>query len=146
MTDNLPALNAPANNLELLAQAHEGEAFALLVETIRDKDVKMEHRIRAAERILDQARGRPKLAQPKDPTMRKQKAVNMSVDTLLAIVKGAAARTQAADRNRVEARILEGEFTPATRKRSVNEHALPAQASAPVVPGTKDPTVDDLLS
>jgi hypothetical protein len=146
VTDNLPTAPSASNNLELLAQAHEGEAFALLVEMIRDKDIKPDQRIRAAERILDQARGRPKVAMPKDPTARKQKALSMSVDTLMAIVKGAAARTEQADRTRVQARILEGEFTPAPRKRPVNEYAVtpPTPAPTPVVPGTKD--VDDLLT
>lgn len=137
MTDNLPVA---ANNLEALAQAHEGEAFALLVETIRDPKAKLEHKLKAAERILDQARGKPKVAQAKDPSQRKQKAVQMSLETLMKIAAGAMARTEQADRNRIEAKTLEGEFVPVVRKRPVNEYALPA----PVVPGTKE--VDDLLS
>lgn len=138
MTDNLPAVQG--NRLEELAQAHEGEAFALLVETIRDPKAKLEHKLKAAERILDQARGKPKVAQPKDPTTRKQKAVHMSVDTLLKIVQGAQQRVAQQDRNKAQAQVLEGEFVPVTRKRPMNEYQLPS----PVVPGTND--VEDLLS
>lgn len=147
MTDNLPA-NLPAtgplsNRLEELAQAHEGEAFALLVETIRDKEQKMEHRLKAAERILDQARGKPKTALPKDPTQRKQKAVSMSIDTLMKIVQGATTRVELSDRNRRAAATLEAEFTPSPRKRPVNEYAarLPASASP-----LAQSDVDDLLA
>lgn len=130
----------PSNPLEALAQAAESEAFGLLVETIRDPEVKIEHRLKAAERILDQARGKPKVAQPKDPTARKLKAVQLSVDTLLKIVQTAQDRVAHQDAIRVEAQTLEGEFVPAARVRPVNQYALPA----PVVPGTNE--VDDLLS
>lgn len=132
--------DTPTNNLEALAQAHEGEAFALLVETVRDPEAKLDQRLKAAERILDQARGKPKVAQAKDPAQRKLKAVQLSVDKLLAIVEGAQARVAHQDAIRDAARTLEGEFTPAPRKRPVNEYALPA----PVVPGTNE--VGDLLS
>lgn len=132
----------PTNPLEALAQAAESEAFGLLVETIRDPEVKIEHRLKAAERILDQARGKPKVAAPKDPNQRKQKAVQMSVDTLMKIVQGAQQRVEQQDRNRLEAKTLEGEFVPVVRKRPVNEYAM---LPAPVVPGTKD-DVGDLLS
>jgi hypothetical protein len=138
VTDNVPATS---NQLEELAQLHEREAFALLVETVRDTDAKLEHRLKAAERILDQARGKPKVAAQKDPTQQKRKAVQMSVDTLLKIVQGAQQRTAILDKNRLEAKTLEGEFVPVARKRPVNEYQLPA----PVVPGTKD-DVDNLLS
>jgi membrane-bound lytic murein transglycosylase B len=144
MTDFLPSA---ANNLEALAQAHEGEAFALLVEIVRDKEAKHDVRIKAAERILDQARGKPKVAQPHDPSRQKQKAVSMSVDTLMKIVQGAQARVAQTDQNRRQAEYLEGEFVPATRKRPVNEYQLASPAPTqpqPVVPGTKE--IDDLLA
>lgn len=138
MTDNTPVV-ANTNTLEALAQAHENEAFALLVETVRDKEAKLDMRLKAAERILDQARGKPKVVTPKDPSQRKQKAVSMSVETLMKIAQGAVVRTEHADRTRRQGVILEGEFTPAPRKRPVNEWAL-----LDLVPGTTD--VDDLLS
>lgn len=140
MTDDVPATSINANKLEALAQAHEGEAFALLVEMIRDPEVKPEHRLRAAESIMDRARGKARQPVQKEPAQRKQKAVQMSVETLLKIAQGAVARTEQADRNRVEAKALEGEFVPVVRKRPVNQYALPA----PIVPGTND--VEDLLS
>lgn len=140
MTDNVPATTT-ANRLEELAQAHESEAFALLVETIRDPEAKLEQRLKAAERILDQARGKPRQPVQKDTSQRKQKAVSMSLETLMKIAQGAVARTEQMDKNRVIAEAMEGEFVPVVRKRPVNEYA---QLPAPVVPGTKD--VEDLLS
>lgn len=139
MTDNLPTLAAPT--LEERAQAHENEALALLVETIRDPTVKREHRIKAAEAVLDRARGRPRQPQAKDPSQPKRRAVQMSVETLLKIVQKSSERVAHADAVRREATVLEGEFTPSPRKRPVNEYAqLPA-----IVPGTSE-EVEDLLS
>lgn len=142
MTDNLPART---NTLEALAQAHEGEAFALLVEALRDPAVKMEHRIRAAETVMDRARGKAKAALPKDPSQRKPKAISMSVESLMKIVQGAQARTAQQDATRAQARILEGEFVPVVRKRPVNEWSGQERLPAPIVPGTTD-DVDELLS
>lgn len=136
MTDNLPAL-APTG-LEALAQAHEREAFGLLVEIVRDPQAKAEARIKAAESILDRARGRARQQVARDPTTRRQKAVSMSTDALLKLLEKAQKRTAHQDAVRVQAKILEGEFVPATRKLPRNEFA------EPVVPGTKE--VDELLS
>lgn len=139
MTDNLPAVPSSANNLEALAQAHEGEALALMVETMRDGTVKRDIRLKAAEALLDRARGKPRQPTQRDPNRRTQKAVQMSVETLLKIVQGATARVEHQDATRAQAKILEGEFVPVTVKRPVNEYAqLPH-----IVPGTSD--VEDLL-
>lgn len=138
MTDNLPAT---LTNLESLAQAHENEALALLIEAMRDPQVKMVDRIKAAGDILDRARGKAKTAPPKDPNQRRQKPVSMSVETLLKIVQGAQARVEHSDRTRREALVLEGEFVPSPRKRPINEYA---QVQA-LVPGTTR-DVEDLLS
>lgn len=146
MTDYTPETS---NKLEELAQAHEKEAFALLVEAIRDKDAKLEHRLAAANAIMDRARGKAKVAQPKDPNPRKQKAISMSLDTLMKIAQGAINRTEQSDKTRREAAVLEGEFTPRPRPRPVNEYAaLPSanpateQAPAPPMPSA----LDELLS
>lgn len=147
MTDTAPATPAATNQLEALAQAHENEAFALLVETVRDADAKLEHRLKAAERILDQARGKPKVAAQKEPPQRKQKAISMSLDTLMKIAQGAMTRTASADANKAQAKILEGEFVPVVRKRPVNEYAQLPAPTQPIVPGTKSSAeLDDLLS
>jgi hypothetical protein len=135
MTDNVPATIPTANRLEELAQAHELEAFALYVETVRDSEAKLEHRLKAADAILERARGKPKVAQPKDPSQRKAKATQMSLEQLMKIAAGAVARVQHEDKLRVQAEALEGEFVPVVRKRPVNEYAL--------VPATND--VEDLL-
>lgn len=154
MTDRATQPTQSANTLEALAQAHEGEAFALLVETVRDKDTKIEHRLKAAERILDQARGKPKVALPKDPSQRRQKAISMDLDTLMKIAQGAMARTAQADQTKRIARTLEGEFVPVVRKRPMNEHATPAaeftstpeQAPEQTSAGVDASNFDDLMA
>lgn len=125
MTDNLPV--PVGSNLESLAQAHENEALALYVETMRNTEIKIEHRLKAADAVLNRARGMPRAPQQKDPNaQRNTKAVRMSVETLMKIVQKASARVAHSDAVRVQADVLEGEFTPAPRRRPVNEHALPA--------------------
>ena len=144
MTDNLPATVPRANTLEALAQAHEVEALSLLIDTLRNTDVKIEHRLKAAESVLERARGKPRQPVAKDPNgQRKTKAVSMSMDTLLGIVEKAQARVKHQDATRVQAQILEGEFVPAPRKRPVNEYAI--QNKPPVSDKQNTPNVDDLL-
>ena len=142
MTENLPV---ETTGLESLAQAHEGEAFALLVETVRDTEAKREHRLKAAELIMDRARGKPKQPTQKDPStsQRKQKAVSMSVDTLLKIVQKASTAVAHKDAITAQARVLEGEFVPVPKKRPVNEYA---QVPAIVPATTPGAEVDELLS
>lgn len=143
------------NPLEALAQAHEIEAFSLLVEVIRDKDMKIEHRIKAAQDVMDRARGKAKTVEKRDPNGKKQlKAISMSMDKLLQIAQGAIKRTAQAD-------AIDAEFTRVGKKRPVNQFvvtsesvsalpALPAPAGyGRVVPGTKPASqaeLDDLLS
>lgn len=141
-------LPAPTlTSLEQLAQAHENEAFALLVEAIRDPAVKMDHRLRAAEQILDRARGKARVPAQKDPAAnRNKKAISMSVETLMKIAQGGMARVKHEDEQRKHAQVLEAEFVPCpVPRRPRNEYALPAPTDAPIVPGTKT-DLDDLLS
>lgn len=132
MAENVPV--PVGSTLETLAQAHENEALALYVETMRDPTVKIEHRLKAADAVLDRARGKARQPAQKEARPRETKAVRMSVDTLLKIVQKASQRVAHGDAVKVQAEVLEGEFTPAPRRRPVNEHALPA------------PDVEDLLS
>jgi hypothetical protein len=129
---------ATLNPLEALAQAHEGEAFALLVEVVRDPEAKTPDRLKAAERILDQARGKPKTIEKRDPSDRKKlKAISLSMDKLLELAQGKMKQVAQAD-------AIEAQFTE-VRKRPVNPYQLPA----PVVPGTKAASqaeLDELLS
>lgn len=143
-----PTLEAPArvsNPLEELAQAHEIEALSLLVQTMRDPTVKPEHRLKAAEAVMDRARGKarqPAAKDPRDP--KKQKAIALSVDQLLKIVAKASERVAHADASRRTAQVLEGEFTPSPVRRPVNEHRIPAPVP-PQPPADGGEDVDDLL-
>jgi hypothetical protein len=148
MTDNLPAaLPPPSTNLESLAQACEGEALALLVETMRDKDQKIEHRLKAANDVLDRARGKPKVAAPKDPNAaKKTKAISMSIETLMRIAQGGMARVAAQEHTRRQGEVLEAEFVAQPRKRPVNEHATRPSLQSLPQPTAPDSDTDDLLS
>lgn len=138
MTDNLPVA-AGTTPLEALAQAHEVEALSFLVETLRDPEAKRDIRLKAAQELLDRARGKPRVHQQKDPTQRKSKAIALSVDQLLKIVQKAGERVAHSDAIRKQADVLEGEFVPVVRKRPINEYA---QVQA-IVPGTTE--IDELL-
>lgn len=134
MSDNDHAqLEAPPTPMEALARAHEKEAFSLLVEIVRDPAVKPEHRIRAAQDILDRARGKSR-ATPPPQQQRKRKAVELSEETLLKMLEHIGKRQNAVaavkpEPHRREPIVFEGEVlgrtpnAPAARKVPRNEYA-----------------------
>lgn len=129
------------NPLEALAQAHEVEAFSLLVEVIRDPEAKTEQRLKAAELVLDRARGKTKAPEtPKrDPNRKHLKAISLSMDKLLQLAQGPMQRVKQQD-------AIEAQFTAApARRRPVNEHALPAPTGAAARTATQQ-DIDEVLS
>lgn len=133
MTDLTATPDVPASQLELLARTHEKEAFSLLIETIRDETVKREIRLKAAERVLDQARGKPKVAVA-PPPRKAAKVVELSEETLLKLVQGGGQKKAGRSKRADKSEVIDGEFTPAAKPRPRNEYAVleytpPADAS-----------------
>lgn len=77
--------------MEQLARAHEVEALSAVVEIMRDQTAKHEHRLKAADMVLERARGKSKNATPPPPTDKKRKPLQMTTRDLMDIVKAAQA-------------------------------------------------------
>lgn len=128
---------ATLSPVEELARAHEREAVTLFVETIRDKALKPEHRLRAAENLLDRARGKAKVNSVDPSKNKKRRAIELSEETLLKIVNARNGERRVRARTVKPDEVIDGEFTPTpTRKVPRNEHALP----------NPSPTAEDILS
>lgn len=71
-------------DLKKVARDHSPEAFYFLLETMRDDDVNMQHRLNAATQILDRGWGKPK--QTKEITV--SQFDSMSDEQLIKIIMG----------------------------------------------------------
>lgn len=127
MTNNLPVpfvpptqsqltangVVAPLNPVEQRARTHEIEAVDTLVKVMRNDAARDADKIKAAESILDRARGKSIPTQQTPANAKKKRVVELSEEMLLKLVKRGAQRAKQIEAKPVRTgEIIEAEFTP----------------------------------